>query len=86
MARYVTIARCSQLTGYTEDAIRTKIRDGVWAEGEVWRRAPDGRVLVDIDGYERWVVGDFQVSLPPPKVTSKGSARSRAGRSPPPLA
>ena len=83
MARYVTIARCSQLTGYTEDAIRTKIRDGVWAEGDVWRRAPDGRVLVDIAGYEQWVEGGPSISYAQElaQLTSavRRTARSRAG-------
>ena len=85
MARYVTIARSSQLTGYTEDAIRTKIRDGVWAEGEVWRRAPDGRVLVDLQGYERWVEGAGSRSYAEElaRLTSAGrsSAKSRTGGS-----
>ena len=31
--RYLTIPRFAEETGYTEDAIRTKIRDGVWREG-----------------------------------------------------
>jgi hypothetical protein len=24
-------------------------------EGQVWRRAPDGRILIDMEGYRRWV-------------------------------
>lgn len=85
MTRYVTIARCSQITGYTEDAIRTKIRDGVWTEGEVWRRAPDGRVLVDIQGYERWVEGGSDGGVSPPASANMRSARTRSARGPAPL-
>jgi hypothetical protein len=55
-ARYVVIRLASQLTGYTPGAIRTKIKRGVWNEGQVWRYGPDGRVLIDMQGYARWVV------------------------------
>jgi hypothetical protein len=55
MLRYVTISKFAAESGYTEGAIRTKIRDGVWREGREWRKAPGGRVLIDVDGYYRWV-------------------------------
>lgn len=54
-ARFVTIALAEALTGYTKYAIQTKIDRGVWIEGREWRRAPDGRVLIDMKGYEKWV-------------------------------
>ena len=77
MLRYLTIAKFAAESGYTEDAIRTKIRDGVWREGQEWKRAPDGRVLVDVDGYHRWVEGGAAL-----KVVRKTPTTS----SPPPLA
>ena len=55
MLRYLTISKFSVESGYTEDAIRTKIRDGIWPEGQVWIKAPDGRNLIDVQGYESWV-------------------------------
>jgi hypothetical protein len=55
MLRYLTIPKFSAESGYSEDAIRTKIRDGIWREGQEWKKAPDGRVLIDVDGYHRWV-------------------------------
>lgn len=55
MLRYVTIPKVAAESGYTENAIRSKIRDGIWSEGQEWKRAPDGRVLIDVDGYCRWV-------------------------------
>ena len=55
MTRYVTVKKAAELTGYTEVAIRAKIREGVWLERRVWLKAPDGRVIIDIEGYERWV-------------------------------
>jgi hypothetical protein len=53
--RYVTIALASQITGFTENAIRRKIQDGVWIEGRHWKRAPDGRIVIDMEGYAKWV-------------------------------
>lgn len=55
MLRYLTIPKFSAESGYTEDAIRSKIRDGIWLEGQVWIKAPDGRNLIDVKGYEQWV-------------------------------
>lgn len=55
MTRYVTVKKAAELTGYTEAAIRDKIRDGVWLMQRVWLKAPDGRVLINMEGYERWV-------------------------------
>jgi hypothetical protein len=59
---WVTIRRFSELSGYTEDAVRSKIADGTWLSGWVWRKAPDGRILVSIRGYEEWAEG--QASAP----------------------
>jgi len=52
---FVTIKRFSELTGYSEDAIRTKIKNGIWRMDEHYRKAPDGRILLDLRAYERWV-------------------------------
>jgi hypothetical protein len=57
MMRYVTIAKFAAESGYTQDAIRAKIKNGVWLEGQVWKRAPDGRVLIIPEGYEKWAEG-----------------------------
>ena len=40
--------------GYTPDAVRSKIKRGDWLEGEVWIKAPDVRILIDCEGYEKW--------------------------------
>ena len=55
--RYVQLHVAELLTGYTEKAINGKIDNGIWVEGKVWRRAPDGRRLIDLRGYEIWVEG-----------------------------
>lgn len=55
MLRYVTISKFAAESGYSEDAIRTKIRDGIWPENKVWKKAPDGRILISTEGYDEWV-------------------------------
>ena len=53
--RYVLLPLANLLTGYTVKAMQRKIERGDWQEGKVWRRAPDGHILIDLVGYERWV-------------------------------
>lgn len=43
------------LTGYTEKAVRRKIEDGVWLQGRHFRKAPDGRITMNIQEYYKWV-------------------------------
>ncbi|MCZ6677166.1 MAG: hypothetical protein O7E52_07940 [Candidatus Poribacteria bacterium] len=57
MTRYITIKKLASISGYSDAAIRTKICRGVWLKDRVWIRAPDGRVLIDIEGYEQWATG-----------------------------
>lgn len=54
--RYVTLKQFETLTGYTVDATNSKIKRGDWLEGAVFIKAPDGRNLIDLEGYEKWVV------------------------------
>lgn len=53
-ARFVTIELAAAKTGLTQPAIRAKINKGEWAEGMHYVRR-DGRVYIDMEGYERWV-------------------------------
>lgn len=53
--RYVTPAKFEELTGYTVKAVERKVESGAWREGREFRRAADGRILVDLEGYEKWV-------------------------------
>ena len=55
--KWVTIEKFSRLTGYTPDAVRSKIKRGDWLDGVLWKKAPDGRILVNTEGYEKWVEG-----------------------------
>jgi len=56
-ARYVLLSLAQNLTGYTVKAMQRKIERGDWQEGKVWKRAPDGRILIDVQGYEKWIEG-----------------------------
>lgn len=56
-ARYVRLPVANVVTGYSVKAMQRKIERGDWPEGKVWRRAPDGRIFIDLIGYERWVEG-----------------------------
>jgi hypothetical protein len=66
MLRHLTIEKFSAESGYTPDAVRSKIKRGDWLEGEVWIKAPDGRILIDCEGYESWVTS--QASAPEANV------------------
>jgi hypothetical protein len=48
--RYVLLPLAALVTGYTVKAMEKKIERGDWLEGKVWRRAPDGRILIDLLG------------------------------------
>jgi hypothetical protein len=63
LIRYVTIGKFAAESGYSEDAVRAKIKNGIWLEGHVWKHAPDGRVLINTEGYERWVEGQMASEL-----------------------
>lgn len=54
--RFVTLKQFETLTGYTVDAVNSKIKRGDWLEGAVFHKAPDGRNLIDLEGYETWVM------------------------------
>jgi hypothetical protein len=56
-ARYVLLSLASVITGYTVKAMERKIERGEWPEGRVWKRAPDGHIMVDVFGYQKWVEG-----------------------------
>jgi len=55
--KWITIHKLSELTGYSENAIRAKIKKGVWLMERHWRKAPDGRVLLNPQAIEDWVEG-----------------------------
>jgi len=54
-SRYVLLSLAAVVTGYTIKAMQRKIERGDWVEGKVWRHAPDGRIVIDLVGYQKWV-------------------------------
>lgn len=59
-ARYVRPKVFETITGYTEEAVSTKIKRGVWLEGQEYIRAPDGNILINLEGFYRWAEGQRQ--------------------------
>lgn len=55
-SRWVLITKASEVYGYSEEAIRTKTKRGIWRHGEVWLRAPDGRVIINLDAVDAWLL------------------------------
>jgi len=53
----VRIEKFHELTGYSPDAVRGKIKTGVWVEGQNFVKAPDGHILINLEGYHRWAEG-----------------------------
>jgi hypothetical protein len=56
-ARLVRLTLFEAITGYTEKAVRRKIEDGIWLEGHEYVKAPDGNILIDLEGFYRWAEG-----------------------------
>ncbi|WP_273150764.1 hypothetical protein [Methylophaga thiooxydans] len=57
--RWVLIPKFCELTGYTKDAINSKIDKGFWIEEIHWRKSPDNRRQINIEEYIKWVEGDM---------------------------
>jgi hypothetical protein len=68
----VLLPLANLLTGYSVKAMERKIERGDWQEGKVWRRAPDGRIVIDVLGYQRWVEG--------PRAAMTSHSRGREGK------
>ncbi|KQQ94993.1 excisionase [Massilia sp. Leaf139] len=52
---WVLLPMFCALTGYTEKAVRRKIEDGVWLQSKHFRKAPDGRITMNVQEYYKWV-------------------------------
>lgn len=55
--KWVLINKIEELIGYTDDAIRAKIKRGVWLQDIHWRKAPDGRLFFNIEAIQKWIEG-----------------------------
>lgn len=70
MVKFVRISKFVEATGYTSKAVYQKIHTGVWVEGKHYRRAPDGNILVDMEGFEAWVEGEHPLASSHGRSTS----------------
>ena len=79
-ARFVTEFLASLLTGRTVKSIQRKRQRGVWLEGYEWVRDPDGGVMIDMEGVQRWEQGKRGPvsSLSPQQSESHSSGRANA--------
>lgn len=88
--KYVTIKKMADLTGYSEQAIRDKICQGVWSFPIV-RKAPDSRTLISLEDYDKWVeMGEAlepprKALLKSPSCIRESNARKGSNSSPAPL-
>jgi len=57
MIKWVLIHKVVELIGYTDDAIRAKIKKGVWLSGIHWKKAPDGRLMFNLEAIQKWIEG-----------------------------
>jgi hypothetical protein len=71
--KYQLIPKFCADTGYTEKAVRRKIQDGIWLEGRQFLRAPDGHIMIIIEGVENWVEGQRATSSPSRRRSASGS-------------
>ncbi|EMC3957069.1 excisionase [Stutzerimonas stutzeri] len=53
--RWVLIPKAAELLGYSRTAIEHKVKNGVWSQGRIWRKARDGRIFINIEEVDKWV-------------------------------
>lgn len=56
----VLIPLAAACIGTTAKAIERKIERGMFPEGAVWFRAPDGRIYIDLKAHAKWVRGELK--------------------------
>ena len=55
MFPWVLVNKLCELTGYTDDAVRAKIKRGKWLCGVHWKKCPDGRIHVNLEAIKQWI-------------------------------
>jgi hypothetical protein len=55
MFPWVLIHKLVELTGYSDDDVRAKIKRGQWRSGVHWRKAPDNRILFNLEAIKLWI-------------------------------
>lgn len=57
MIPWMLIPKACEIIGYTDDAVRAKIKHGIWRKGVHWLKGPDGRIFLNIVAIMRWIEG-----------------------------
>jgi len=57
MFPWVLINKLCSEVGYSDDAVRAKIKRGVWVMGVHFTKAPDGRLLFNLEAIKKWIEG-----------------------------
>jgi hypothetical protein len=55
--QWVLVKKFCELTGYSDRAVENKRHEGIWLEGLIWKKAPDGKINIDMLEYYKWVEG-----------------------------
>jgi hypothetical protein len=55
--KWVRIKKLCEITGETDDGARYNMTSGMWPEDLLWRKAPNGRIYINVENYNRWVEG-----------------------------
>ena len=53
--KWVLIKRFSEISGYSEEAVRQKIKKSQWDNQVHFKRAPDGRILINLEEIAKWI-------------------------------
>lgn len=56
--KWMTLGLFCDRYGYTRDAFDKKRSRGIWLEGKHWRKAPDGKIMINWRAIEDWIEGD----------------------------
>jgi hypothetical protein len=51
----VTIKKFAEASGYSEDAIRAKIKNGTWLFRKHFFKGPDGRITIKVEEVNKWL-------------------------------
>lgn len=47
--------------GYSQEALRSKIQRSQLIQGVHWRKAPDGRIIMNPNKFSEWLLSEEQV-------------------------
>lgn len=75
----ITLQKLAIESGYTEDALRSKIARGEFAEGIHYIKAPDGRIHFIVEAYLKWL--ESNQAAKQSKSRSTGTERDSGQRS-----